>query len=180
MMSVISLITLLFVSGFSRKEVSGISKFLLKGSFLFYIHIFALVAKIAHLAISRNSASMRRNYDQVNTSTYKTGGLISRILFIFKSSIRKETSQLVREEPMIDNDSHDRGDRIRNKITSIIRDRTPPLTSKMTDGYEEYGQQKVEDTFVSTNRSSLDRSEPPISSDHQFHHEEFSEGSFLH
>ena len=47
----------------------------------------------------------------------------------------------------------------------------------MTDGYEEYGQQKVEDTFVSTNRSSLDRSEPPISSDHQFHHEEFSEGS---
>ena len=39
---------------------------------------------------------------------------------------------------MIDNDSHERGDRIRNKITSIIRDRTPPVTSKMTDANEEY------------------------------------------
>ena len=72
-----------------------------------------------------------------------------------KPSIGKETSQLVREEPMIDNDSHERGDRIRNKITSIIRDRTPPVTSKMTDANEEYDHQKVEDTFVSTNRSSF-------------------------
>ena len=32
----------------------------------------------------------------------------------------------------------------------------------MTDANEEYGQQKVEDTFVSTNRSSLDRLEPPF------------------
>ena len=77
---------------------------------------------------------------------------------------------------MIENDSHERGDRIRNKITSIIRDRIPPVTSKMTDAYEEYGQQKVEDTFVSTNRSSLDRLEPPISSDIMFHQEEFNEG----
>ena len=37
----------------------------------------------------------------------KTGGLFSRILFILKPSIGKETSQLVREEPMIDNDSHE-------------------------------------------------------------------------
>ena len=118
---------------------------------------------------------MQGNHDQDSISTHKTGGLISRILFILKPSIGKETSQLVREEPMIDNDSHERGDRIRNKITSIIRDRTPPVTSKMTDAYEEYGQQKVEDTFVSTNRSSLDRLEPPVSSDSQFHQEEFNE-----
>ena len=32
--------------------------------------------------------------------------------------------------------------------------------------------------FVSTNRSSLDRLEPPISSDSQFYHEEFNEGSY--
>ena len=100
-------------------------KFLLKGSFLFCTHIFALVARIALLSISRKSSSMQGNHDQDNISTQKTGGLISRILFILKPSIGKETSQLVREEPMIDNDSHERGDRIRNKITSIIRDRTP-------------------------------------------------------
>ena len=156
MMSVISLLTLLFVSGFSRKEVSGIFKFLLKGSFLFCTHIFALVARIAFLSISRKSSSMQGNYDQGNISTQKTGGFFSRIPFILKPSIGKETSQLVREEPMIDNDSHERGDRIRNKITSIIRDRTPPVTSKMTDANEEYDRQKVEDTFVSTNRASLD------------------------
>lgn len=178
LMSVISLLTLLFVSGFSRKEVSGISKFLLKGSFLFCTHIFALVARIALLSISRKSSSMQGNHDQDNISTQKTVGLFSRILLILKPSIGKETSQLVREEPMIDNDSHERGDRIRNKITSIIRDRTPPVTSKMTDANEEYDHQKVEDTFVSTNRSSLDRLEPPISSDSHFYHEEFNEGSY--
>ena len=74
MMSVISLLTLLFVSGFSRKEVRGISKFLLKGSFLFCIHIFALVARIAFLSISRKSSSMQGNQYQDNISTQKREG----------------------------------------------------------------------------------------------------------
>ena len=79
----------------------------------------------------------------------------------------KNTPQSVRQEPKIDNDGHDEDNRIRNKISSIIRVRNPPLTSRVADTSEVKGNEEALTSSFLTSPPKLNSAEPSLSSDSQ-------------
>ena len=129
-MAIISLLSLLFVSGFSRKEVISLSKFLCTGTFLFFVQALSLVAMTARLFVPQSGLQTYETLDQKSARSQKIEGILGRILSKLKPAIGKNTPQLVRHEPIIENEVNEKDDRIKSKITSIIRDRVPPLTSQ--------------------------------------------------
>ena len=70
-MAIISLLSLLFVSGFSRKEVISLSKFLCTGTFLFFAQGFSLVAMTARLFVPRNVLQTYYTLDQDSARSQK-------------------------------------------------------------------------------------------------------------
>jgi len=162
-MAIISLLSLLFVSGFSRKEVISLSKFLCTGTFLFLVQAFSLVAMTARLFVPRSALQTFDTLDQDSAGGQKMEGILGRILSNLKPAIGKNTPQLIRHEPIIENEVNEKDDRIRSKITSIIRDRVPPLTSQEAVTNCDYIDEKVQPTSFSNLLSSSDRQEPPVS-----------------
>ena len=162
-MAIISLLSLLFVSGFSRKEVIGLSKFLCTGTFLFFVHALSLVAMTARFFVPRSGLQTFDTLDQDSAVSQKMEGILGRILSNLKPAIGKNTPQLVRHEPIIENEVNEKDDRIRSKITSIIRDRVPPLTSQEAVTNCHYSDEKVQTTSFTNLLSSSDRQEPPVS-----------------
>ena len=90
-------------------------------------------------------------------------GILGRILSKLKPAIGKNTPELVRHEPIIENEVNEKDDRIRSKITSIIRDRVPPLTSQEADTTGEYSNEKEQTKLFSNLLSPSDRQEPAVS-----------------
>ena len=162
-MAIISLLSLLFVSGFSRKEVISFSKFLCTGTFLFLVQAVSLVGMTARLFVPRSALQTFDTLDQDSAVGQKMEGILGRILSNLKPAIGKNTPQLIRHEPIIENEVNEKDDRIRSKITSIIRDRVPPLTSQEAVTNCDYSDEKVQTTSFSNLLSSSDRQEPPVS-----------------
>ena len=162
-MAIISLLSLLFVSGFSRKEVISLSKFLCTGTFLFLVQAVSLVGMTARLFVPRSALQTFDTLDQDSAVGQKMEGILGRILSNLKPAIGKNTPQLIRHEPIIENEVNEKDDRIRSKITSIIRDRVPPLTSQEAVTNCDYSDEKVQTTSFSNLLSSSDRQEPPVS-----------------
>ena len=162
-MAIISLLSLLFVSGFSRKEVIALSKFLCTGTFLFFVKALSLVAMTTRLFVPRSALQTFDTLDQDGAVGQKMEGILGRILSNLKPAIGKNTPQLGRREPIIENEVNEKDDRIRSKITSIIRDRVPPLTSQEAVTNCDYSDEKVHTTSFSNLLSSSDRQEPPVS-----------------
>ena len=162
-MAIISLLSLLFVSGFSRKEVISLSKFLCTGTFLFLVQAVSLVGMTARLFVPRSALQTFDTLDQDSAVGQKMEGILGRILSNLKPAIGKNTPQLIRHEPIIENEVNEKDDRIRSKITSIIRDRVPPLTSQEAVTNCDYIDEKVQPTSFSNLLSSSDRQEPPVS-----------------
>ena len=177
-MAIISLLSLLFVSGFSRKEVIRISKFLCTGTFLFFAQVFSLVTMTTLLFIPRNGLPMYDTQDQDNVGSRKTERILGRMFSKLKPAFSKNTPQLFRHEPIIENEFNEKDDRIRSKITSIIRDRIPPLTSQEADTTDEYSDEKEQATSFSNPRFSSDRQEPPVSKDDPLPHAEYQQERF--
>ena len=162
-MAIISLLSLLFVSGFSRKEVISLSKFLCNGTFLFFVHTFSLVAMTARLFVPQSGLQTYETLDQDSAGSQKIEGILGRLLSKLKLAIGKNTPQLVRHEPIIENEVNEKDDRIKSKITSIIRDRVPPLTSQEAVTTSDYRDEKVQTESFSNLLSPSDRQEPPVS-----------------
>ena len=182
-MAIISLLSLLFVSGFSRKEVIGLSKFLCTGTFLFFVQALSLVAMTARFFVPRSGLQTFDTLDQDSAGSQKMEGILGRILSNLKPAIGKNTPQLIRHEPIIENEVNEKDDRIRSKITSIIRDRVPPLTSQEAVTNCDYSDEKVQTTSFSNLLSSSDRQEPPVSnynpiSRTEYQRERFNDDSF--
>ncbi len=174
LMVTVSFLSLLFVCGFSRREVSGASKFLFTCTILLCSQVFALLAKATILLISSMVSNANGLPNQDNVLSQQKWGVISRIIIRIILLFGKNTPQSVRQEPKIDNEGHDEDNRIRNKISSIIRDRNPPLTSRVADTSEVKGN---EEAFL-TSLPSLDRAEPSVSSDSQIFNAELKQDKF--
>ena len=174
LMVTVSFLSLLFVCGFSRREVSGASKFLFTCTILLCLKFFALIAKATILLTPRKVSNANGFPNQDNVLSQQKWGVISRILFRIILLFGKNTPQSVRQEPKIDNEGHDEDNRIRNKISSIIRDRNPPLTSRVADTSEVKGN---EEAFL-TSLPSLDCAEPSVSSDSQIFNAELKQDKF--
>ena len=174
LMVTISFLSLLFVCGFSRREVSVALKFLFTCTILLCSQAFSLLAKSTILLIPRKVSNANGLPNQDNVLSQQKWGVISRILFRIILLFGKNTPQSVRQEPKIDNEGHDEDNRIRNKISSIIRDRNPPLTSRVADTSEVKGN---EEAFL-TSLPSLDRAEPSVSSDSQIFNAELKQDKF--
>ena len=182
-MASISLLSLLFVSGFSRKEVIGLLKFLCTGTFLFFVQVLSLVAMTARFFVPRSGLRTFDTLDQDGAVSQKLEGILGRIISNLKPAIGKNTPQLGRHEPIIENEVNEKDDRIRSKITSIIRDRVPPLTSQEAFTKCDYSDEKVQTTSFSNLLSSSDRQEPPVSnynpiSRTEYQRERFNDDSF--
>jgi len=174
LMVTVSFLSLLFVCGFSRREVSVALKFLFTCTILLCSQVFALIAKSTILLIPRKVSNANGLPNQDNVLSQQKWGVISRLLFRIILLFGKNTPQSVRQEPKIDNEGHDEDNRIRNKISSIIRDRNPPLTSRVADTSEVKGN---EEAFL-TSLPSLDRAEPSVSSDSQIFNAELKQDKF--
>ena len=174
LMVTVSFLSLLFVCGFSRREVSVALKFLFTCTILLCSQVFSLLAKSTILLIPRKVSNANGLPNQDNVLSQQKWGVISRILFRIILLFGKNTPQSVRQEPKIDNEGHDEDNRIRNKISSIIRDRNPPLTSRVADTSEVKGN---EEAFL-TSLPSLDRAEPSVSSDSQIFNAELKQDKF--
>ena len=174
LMVTVSFLSLLFVCGFSRREVSVALKFLFTCTILLCSQAFSLLAKSTILLIPRKVSNANGLPNQDNVLSQQKWGVISRILFRIILLFGKNTPQSVRQEPKIDNEGHDEDNRIRNKISSIIRDRNPPLTSRVADTSEVKGN---EEAFL-TSLPSLDRAEPSVSSDSQIFNAELKQDKF--
>ncbi len=174
LMVTVSFLSLLFVCGFSRREVSVALKFLFTCTILLCSQVFSLLAKSTILLIPRKVSNANGLPNQDNVLSQHKWGVISRILFRIILLFGKNTPQSVRQEPKIDNEGHDEDNRIRNKISSIIRDRNPPLTSRVADASEVKGN---EEAFL-TSLPSLDRAEPSVSSDSQIFNAELKQDKF--
>ena len=116
--------------------------------------------------------------NQGNVLSQEKWGVIRRILYKFILSLGKNTPQSVRQEPKIDNDGHDEDNRIRNKISSIIRDRNPPLTSRVADTSEVKGNEEALTSSFLTSPPKLNSAEPSLSSDSQSFHAELEPDEF--
>ena len=174
LMVTVSFLSLLFVCGFSRREVSVALKFLFTCTILLCSQAFSLLAKSTILLIPRKVSNANGLPNQDNVLSQQKWGVISRVLFRIILLFGKNTPQSVRQEPKIDNEGHDEDNRIRNKISSIIRDRNPPLTSRVADTSEVKGN---EEAFL-TSLPSLDRAEPSVSSDSQIFNAELKQDKF--
>ena len=174
LMVTVSFLSLLFVCGFSRREVSVALKFLFTCTILLCSQVFSLLAKSTILLTPRKVSNANGLPNQDNVLSQQKWGVISRILFRIILLFGKNTPQSVRQEPKIDNEGHDEDNRIRNKISSIIRDRNPPLTSRVADTSEVKGNEEV---FL-TSLPSLDRAEPSVSSDSQIFNAELKQDKF--
>ena len=174
LMVTVSFLSLLFVCGFSRREVSVALKFLFTCTILLCSQVFSLLAKSTILLIPRKVSNANGLPNQDNVLSQHKWGVISRILFRIILLFGKNTPQSVRQEPKIDNEGHDEDNRIRNKISSIIRDRNPPLTSRVADTSEVKGN---EEAFL-TSLPSLDCAEPSVSSDSQIFNAELKQDKF--
>ena len=174
LMVTVSFLSLLFVCGFSRREVSVALKFLFTSTILLCSQVFSLLAKSTILLIPRKVSNANGLPNQDTVLSQQKWGVISRILFRIILLFGKNTPQSVRQEPKIDNERHDEDNRIRNKISSIIRDRNPPLTSRVADISEVKGNEEV---FL-TSPPSLDRAEPSVSSDSQIFNAELKQDKF--
>ena len=174
----ISFLSLLFVCGFSRREVSGTSKFLFTCTILLCSQVFALIVKATILLIPRKVSNANDLPNQGNVLSQEKWGFIRRILHKFILSLGKNTPQSVRQEPKIDNDGHDEDNRIRNKISSIIRDRNPPLTSRVADTSEVKSNEEASTSFFLTSPPTLNSAEPSLSSDSQSFHPELEPDEF--
>ena len=174
LMVTVSFLSLLFVCGFSRREVSVALKFLFTCTILLCSQVFSLLAKSTILLIPRKVSNANGLPNQDNVLSQQKWGVISRLLFRIILLFGKNTPQSVRQEPKIDNEGHDEDNRIRNKISSIIRDRNPPLTSRVADTSEVKGN---EEAFL-TSLPSLDRAEPSVSSDSQIFNAELKQDKF--
>ena len=174
LMVTVSFLSLLFVCGFSRREVSVALKFLFTCTILLCSQAFSLLAKSTILLIPRKVSNANGLPNQDNALSQQQWGVISRILYKIIFLFGKNTPQSVRQEPKIDNEGHDEDNRIRNKISSIIRDRNPPLTSRVADTSEVKGN---EEAFL-TSLPSLDRAEPLVSSDSQIFNAELKQDKF--
>ena len=177
-MVIVSFLSLLFVCGFSRREVSVTSKFLFTCTILFCSKVFALLAKAICLLIPRKVSNANDLLDQDNVLSQEKLGVINRILYKFKLSFGKNTPQSVRQEPKIDNEGQDEDNRIRNKISLIIKDRTPPLTNRVADTPEVQGNEKALTTSFLTSNPTMDRAEPSVSSNSQIFHAELGQDKF--
>ena len=69
----------------------------------------------------------------------------------------------VRQGKYFEVEVNEKDDRIKSKITSIIRDRVPPLTSQEAVTTSDYSDEKVQTKSFSNLRSPSDRQEPPVS-----------------
>ena len=174
LMVTVSFLSLLFVCGFSRREVSVALKFLFTCTILLCSQAFSLLAKSTILLIPRKVSNANGLPNQDNVLSQQKWGVISRIIYRIILLFGKNTPQSVRHEPKIDNEGHDEDNRIRNKISSIIRDRNPPLTSRVADTSEVKGN---EEAFL-TSLPSLDRAEPSVSSDSQIFIAELKQDKF--
>jgi S-DNA-T family DNA segregation ATPase FtsK/SpoIIIE len=174
LMVTVSFLSLLFVCGFSRREVSVALKFLFTCTILLCSQVFSLLAKSTILLIPRKVSNANGLPNQDTVLSQQKWGVVSRILFRIILLFGKNTPQSVRQEPKIDNEGHDEDNRIRNKISSIIRDRNPPLTSRVADTSEVKGN---EEAFL-TSLPSLDRAEPLVSSDSQIFNAELKQDKF--
>jgi S-DNA-T family DNA segregation ATPase FtsK/SpoIIIE len=177
-MVIVSFLSLLFVCGFSRREVSVTSKFLFTCTILFCSKVFALLAKATFLLIPKKVSNANDLPDQDNVLSQEKSGVINRILYKFKLSFGKNTSQSLRQEPKIDNEGHDEDNRIRNKISLIIKDRTPPLTNRVADTPEVQGNEKALTKSFLTSNPTMDRAEPSVSSNSQNFHPELEQDKF--
>ena len=177
-MVIVSFLSLLFVCGFSRREVSVTSKFLFTCTILFCSKVFALLAKATFLLIPKKVSIANDLPGQDNVLSQKKSGVINRILYKFKLSFGKNTSQSLRQEPKIDNEGQDEDNRIRNKISLIIKDRTPPLTNRVADTPEVQGNEKALTTSFLTSNPTMDRAEPSVSSNSQIFHAELGQDKF--
>ena len=177
-MVIVSFLSLLFVCGFSRREVSVTSKFLFTCTILFCSKVFALLAKATFLLIPKKVSIANDLPGQDNVLSQKKSGVINRILYKFKLSFGKNTSQSLRQEPKIDNEGQDEDNRIRNKISLIIKDRTPPLTNRVADTPEVQGNEKALTTSFLTSNPTIDRAEPSVSSNSQIFHAELGQDKF--
>ena len=174
----ISFLSLLFVCGFSRREVSGTSKFLFTCTILLCSQVLALIVKATLLLIPRKVSNANDLPNLGNVLSQEKWGFIRRILHKFILSLGKNTPQSVRQEPKIDNDGHDEDNRIRNKISSIIRDRNPPLTSRVADTSEVKGNEEALTSSFLTSPPKLNSAEPSLSSDSQSFHPELEPDEF--
>ena len=174
----ISFLSLLFVCGFSRREVSGTSKFLFTCTILLCSQVFALIVKATILLIPRKVSNANDLPNQGNVLSQEKWGVIRRTPYKFILSLGKNTPQSVRQEPKIDNDGHDEDNRIRNKISSIIRDRNPPLTSRVADTSEVKGNEEALTSSFLTSPPKLNSAEPSLSSDSQSFYAELEPDEF--
>ena len=177
-MVIVSFLSLLFVCGFSRREVSVTSKFLFTCTILFCSKVFALLAKATFLLIPKKVSNANDLRGQDNVLSQEKSGVINRVLYKFKLSFGKNTSQSLRQEPKIDNEGQDEDNRIRNKISLIIKDRTPPLTNRVADTPEVQGNETALTTSFLTSNPTMDRAEPSVSSNSQIFHAEFGQDKF--
>lgn len=173
-MVAVSFLSLLFVCGFSRREVSATSKFLFTCTILLCSQVVALIATATILLIPRKVSNENGLPNHDNDLSQQKWGVISRIIYKIILFFGKNTPQSVRHEPKIDNEGHDEDNRIRNKISSIIRDRNPPLTSRVADISEVKGNEEV---FL-TSPPSLDRAKPSVSCDSQIFNAELKQDKF--
>jgi S-DNA-T family DNA segregation ATPase FtsK/SpoIIIE len=177
-MVIVSFLSLLFVCGFSRREVSVTSKFLFTCTILFCSKVFALLAKATFLLIPKKVSNANDLRGQDNVLSQEKSGVINRVLYKFKLSFGKNTSQSLRQEPKIDNEGQDEDNRIRNKISLIIKDRTPPLTNRVADTPEVQGNEKALTKSFLTSNPTMDRAEPSVSSNSQNFHAELGQDKF--
>jgi S-DNA-T family DNA segregation ATPase FtsK/SpoIIIE len=177
-MVIVSFLSLLFVCGFSRREVSVTSKFLFTCTILFCSKVFALLAKATFLLIPKKVSNANDLRGQDNVLSQEKSGVINRVLYKFKLSFGKNTSQSLRQEPKIDNEGQDEDNRIRNKISLIIKDRTPPLTNRVADTPEVQGNEKALTKSFLTSNPTMDRAEPSVSSNSQNFHPELEQDKF--
>ena len=177
-MVTVSILSLLFVCGFSRREVSGTSKFLFTCTILLCSQVLALIVKATILLIPRKVSNANDLPNQDYVLSQQKWGVISRIINRIILLFGKDTPQSVRQEPKIDNDGHDYDNRIRNKISSIIRDRNPPLTSRVADTSEVKGNEEALTSSFLTSPPKLNSAEPSLYSDSQSFHAELEPDEF--
>jgi S-DNA-T family DNA segregation ATPase FtsK/SpoIIIE len=130
------------------------------------------------LLIPRKVSNANDLPNQGNVLSQEKWGVIRRVLYKLRLSLGKNTPQSVRQEPKIDNDGHDEDNRIRNKISSIIRDRNPPLTSRVADTSEVKGNEEGLTSSFLTSPPKLNSAEPSLSSDSQSFYAELEPDEF--
>lgn len=89
----ISFLSLLFVCGFSRREVSGTSKFLFTCTILLCSQVFALIVKATILLIPRKVSNANDLPNLGNVLSQEKWGFIRRILHKFILSLGKNTDR---------------------------------------------------------------------------------------